>query len=157
MRTFEDFKTGETFETPARTVTGALVDAFAGLTGDMNPLHTDAVAAAKGRFGERVAHGMLTVSLATGLWFRTGAFEGVILSGLDRVRFLAPVHLGDTVRVRATVEATEDRGGYGLVVVANEVVNADGETVCVFEARLAVEKARPGEEGPGGGGAAEDA
>lgn len=140
MRTYDDFEKGETFETPGRTVTESMVDAFAGLTGDVNPLHTDAEAAAEGRFGQRVAHGMLTASLATGLWMRTGAFDGVVLAGIDRLRFVAPVHFGDTVRVRMEVADREDRGDHGMVVVHNEVVNQDDETVCVFDARLAVDK-----------------
>lgn len=134
------WKAGETWTTPGRTVTESMVTDFAGLTGDVNPLHTDAEAAKEGPFGERVAHGMLTVSLAIGLWMRIPAFEGVALSGLDDVAFLAPVPFGDTIHVEIEVTGTEERERSGRVVVQNEVVNQDGETVATFAARLVVPK-----------------
>lgn len=142
-RTFDEWTEGETFELPERTVTEAMVETFAELSGDVNPLHLDAEAAAAGRFGERVAHGMLVASLVTGLWMEGApeVFEGVVLSGLDRVRWLKPVPLGTRIRATAEVTHVEDRGGYGLVVVRNEALDDAGDVVLALEARLAVDKA----------------
>lgn len=134
----DDFELDQTLETPERTITGSMVEAFADLSGDDNPLHTDPEAAADGMFGERVAHGMLCASVVTGLWMETG-LEGVVLAGIDGMRFVSPVFLGDTIRAELTVTDREDRGDHGIVVLRNEVVNQDGETVAVFDARLAVE------------------
>lgn len=135
----DDFELDQTLETPTRTITGSMVEAFADLSGDDNPLHTDAEAAAEGMFGERVAHGMLVASVVTGLWMETG-LEGVVLAGIDGMRFVAPVAFGDTIRAELTVTDLEDRGEHGIVVLRNEVLDQDGETVLVFDARLAVEK-----------------
>jgi len=105
---FEDFSVGQELLTPARTVTEADVMSFAAWTGDNNPLHTDAVFAAETRFGERIAHGLLGLSLCLGLVARTGVFEGsaVALLGVDEWRFRAPIRFGDTVHCRMTVTGT---------------------------------------------------
>lgn len=134
----DDFELDQRLETPERTITGSMVEAFADLSGDDNPLHTDPEAAADGMFGKRVAHGMLCASVVTGLWMETG-LEGVVLAGIDGMRFVSPVFLGDTIRAKLTVTDREDRGDHGIVVLRNEVLNQDGETVLVFDARLAVE------------------
>jgi acyl dehydratase len=98
---FEDVEVGLRFETLSRTVTEADLVAFAGVSGDFNPLHTDAVYAAGTIYGERIAHGALVLSLATGLRQRTGLFDGTLMGLLEirSWRFLAPVLVGDTIRV----------------------------------------------------------
>lgn len=105
---FEDFAEGQELLSPARTVTEADVVSFAPWTGDYNPVHTDAEFAAAGRFGGRIAHGLLGVSLCLGLISRTGAFEGsaVALLGIEGWRFIAPVLIGDTVRCRVEIVST---------------------------------------------------
>ncbi len=98
---FEDVEVGFRFETPSRTVTEADLVAFAGVSGDFNPLHTDAVFAARTIYGERIAHGALVLSLATGLRQRAGVFDGTLMGLLEirTWRFIAPVRIGDTIRV----------------------------------------------------------
>ena len=106
--TFEDFSVGQVFESQARTVTESDVVAFAGLTWDTNPVHTDAVGQLSSRFGERIAHGALGLSVALGLASRLGVFDScsVALLGVDQWRFLSPLLIGDTVRVRVTITGT---------------------------------------------------
>ncbi len=105
---FEDFAEGQQILSPARTVTEADIVSFAAWTGDYNPIHTDAEFAGASRFGERIAHGVLGVSLCLGLIARTGAFEGsaVALLGIDEWRFRAPVKIGDTVRCAVRIVGT---------------------------------------------------
>jgi acyl dehydratase len=142
---FEDVEVGFRFETPARTVTEADLVAFAGVSGDFNPLHTDAVFAAGTIYGGRIAHGALVISLATGLRQRVGLFDGTLMGLLEvrRWRFGAPVRIGDTIRVRAEVTglrptSNPDRGvmvqRVEVVNQADEVVN-DGELVMLLKRR----------------------
>lgn len=99
-RWFEDFELGASFLSPARTITESDVVQFAALSGDYNPLHTDAQFAARTPFRERVAHGMLVQSISTGLGSRMGIFEGTVaaLQGM-RIEYRAPVRFGDTVHL----------------------------------------------------------
>jgi acyl dehydratase len=130
---FEDIEVGFRFETPRRTVTEADLVAFAGVSGDFNPLHTDAVFAADSIYGERIAHGALVLSLATGLRQRTGLFDGTLMGLLEirSWRFRAPVRIGDTIRV--VNEVTElrptSKPDRGVMVQRVEVVNQDDVTV----------------------------
>jgi acyl dehydratase len=132
-RYFEDVEVGFRFETPCRTVTEADLAAFAGVSGDFNPLHTDAVFAAGTIYGERIAHGALVLSLATGLRQRAGLFDGTLLGLLEirSWRFTAPVRIGDTIRVRN--EVTELRPSSkpdrGVMVQRIEVLNQHDDIV----------------------------
>ena len=126
---FEDVEVGFRFETPRRTVTEADLVAFAGVSGDFNPLHTDAVFAAQTMYGGRIAHGALVLSLATGLRQRVGLFDGTLMGLLEirSWRFVAPVRIGDTIRV--VNEVTElrptSKPDRGLMVQRVEVVKQD--------------------------------
>lgn len=93
---FEDFEVGQRFTTPARTVTEADVVNFAGVSGDYNPIHTDAEFAKSTPFGQRIAHGLLVLSMLTGLRQRAGHFEGTIIAWLEirNYRFLSPSSSG---------------------------------------------------------------
>jgi acyl dehydratase len=127
---FEDFAVGRQVVTPGRTVTEADVVAFAGLTGDYHPLHTDAQFAAGTQFGERIAHGLLGLGLAAGLLARVGVVSPNILAllGVDDWRFLEPVRLGETVRARATVRAarpSRSRPDRGIVTIEIELTRGD--------------------------------
>lgn len=128
---FEDFAEGQQFMSPARTVTEADIVSFAAWTGDYNPIHTDALHARDSRFTERIAHGLLGVSLCLGLISRTGAFEGsaVALLGIDGWRFRAPIRIGDTVRCRVTIVGTRltSRGDAGVVGRAFTLLNQRDE------------------------------
>lgn len=123
------------FVSRARTVTEADVVAFSALTGDWHPQHADAVWAAAGPFGERIAHGMLVVSFAVGLV----AFDPERVVALRRVRevvFKRPVRLGDTIHVEGSeAERREVDDDTALVTWNWRIVNQDGELVC----RLAIE------------------
>ncbi len=136
-RYFEDFKVGEVLVTGRRTVEGGDVSRFAGLTGDFNPLHTDAVFAEQTPFGARVAHGILTLAVSNGQQNLSGWFEGTALAllGLDRLRFTLPVKFGDTIHTEMTVKQTRESSKADRGVVTFDVVvkNQRDEVVCTYE------------------------
>jgi acyl dehydratase len=129
---FEEFQIGDTAESVGRTVTEADIVMFAGLSGDYNLIHTDAEYSKTQLFGQRVAHGLLVLSIASGMAVRLGFMEDTVLAfrGLEW-RFAAPVFAGDTIRLRVTVEETKPmpRLGGGLVKFKMEVINQRSETV----------------------------
>jgi 3-hydroxybutyryl-CoA dehydratase len=131
-RTFEEFAVGDAVESPARTITESDVVLFAGLSGDYNPLHTDAEYAKGTIFGTRVAHGLLGLSVASGLAWRTGFLEGTAeaLIGVDW-KFRAPVRIGDTIRLRAEVSQKREmaRLGGGFITFAVTLLNQRDEVV----------------------------
>ena len=106
---------------------------FAGLTGDYNQIHTDAEFSKGTQFGQRIAHGLLGLSIAVGLLMRTGTLEGTALAFREIVewKFIKPVFIGDTIHVE--LEAKElkamPRAGGGLAYVALEVKNQKDETL----------------------------
>jgi acyl dehydratase len=142
---FEDVEVGLRFETPRRTVTEADLVAFAGVSGDFNPLHTDAVFAADSIYGERIAHGALVLSLATGLRQRVGLFDRTLMGLLEirSWRFKAPVLIGDTIRIanEVTELRTTSKPDRGIMVQRVEVIKqddtvaADGELVLLLRRR----------------------
>jgi 3-hydroxybutyryl-CoA dehydratase len=136
---FDDLEVGHRFVSRARTVTEADITLFSGLSGDYHPLHTDEVYARDGPFGRRIAHGCLTLSLATGLEFSLmGSEESRIIAfyGMDRVRFLKPVFIGDTIRLEGEVSMLQDRDeASGVVTAHHEIKNERGETVAVLDKR----------------------
>jgi acyl dehydratase len=131
-RYFEDFEVGDEVASHGRTVTEADIVAFAALTGDYNPLHCDAEYAKDTIFGERIAHGLLGLSIASGLIERLGFIAGTVEAflGLDW-KFRGPIKIGDTVRVEAQVTRKKEmrRMGGGLIVLDVAVVNQSDETV----------------------------
>lgn len=136
-RFFEDFQVGESAESTTRRVSEDDVESFARLTGDRQPLHLDSSYAATTRFGRRVAHGALVFSLATGLSIQmaapgeTDALEALL--GVDEMRFLRPVFLGDTLRVRKRVAATELKDAKrGLVRFETTVINQSSQAVLTY-------------------------
>lgn len=130
---FEEFEAGQTITSVGRTVTEADVVAFAALSGDWNQMHTDAHFSASHPFGQRVAHGLLLMSIASGLVMRLGFLEGTALAfrEIGDWKFSLPVFLGDTIRVRATVTETKlmRRLGGGQVTVKVEILNQDDKVV----------------------------
>ncbi len=130
--TFEEFQQGDTFVSQARTVTEADVVAFAGLSGDFNPLHTDATFAASTPFGERIAHGMLIAAMATGMANWTGVFEGTTLALMEqRLQYKGIVKFGDTVHLELQVaeKKTTSKPDRGIVIFDARMVNQDGRIV----------------------------
>ncbi|NJL94667.1 MAG: dehydratase [Anaerolineae bacterium] len=130
---FEQFTIGQAITTDGRTVTETDVVNFAGLSGDYNPMHTNAVFAASTPFGQRVAHGALVFSLATGLAFQMRFLSGTVLAfrGVDEWKFSAPVLIGDTIHCAIEVEALKPaaRLGGGMVTFKVKVVNQEGKSV----------------------------
>src|SRR5215510_5233611 len=126
---FEDLAVGQEFTSPGRTVTEADIVLFAGLSGDYNVLHTDAEHMKASIFGERIAHGLLVLSIQQGLLGRAmPECAGASLVAL-KWKFRGPIKIGDTVRVRARVTATRegDKPEWGLITVERRVVNQRGE------------------------------
>jgi acyl dehydratase len=130
---FEDVEVGFRFETPGRTVTEADLVAFAGVSGDFNPLHTDSAFAAGSIYGERIAHGALVVSLATGLRQRVGLFDGTLMGLLEirAWRLTRPVRIGDTIRVACEVTELRptSKPDRGIMVQHIEVLEQAGTVV----------------------------
>ena len=126
---FDDLEEGQTFVTDERTITAADVDDFATLTGDGHPQHLDPAWAAESPFGERIAHGLLIVSLAGGL-MPFDPERVVALRRVGDVVFKRPVHLGDTIAVHARVEAVSRLDeAKGLVALGWTIANQHGQTV----------------------------
>ena len=129
---FEEFEEGKDYVTRARTVTEADVVSFAGLSGDFNPLHTDAEFMKSSAFGERIAHGMLVASMGTGLSSQMGWFEGTTIALLEvTFRFKAAVKLGDTVHLVINVREKKptSKPDRGILRMGADVLNQHGETV----------------------------
>lgn len=146
---FEDLEEGMTWRTGGRTVTEADLVAFAGVSGDFNPIHVDAQYASASSFGERVAHRALVLAIATGLRQQEGRFRGTLKAwlGMRDWRFRAPVRIGDTLAVRNRVAELRDSkdAGDGLAVQDVEVLNqrqelvASGQFVTLMRRRAPLE------------------
>lgn len=139
---WDDAEPGHECVSPAVTVTEAMVDAYAELTGDFTPVHVDEAYAKTTPFGTRVAHGLLGLSLADGLKTRS---EYRFVPGMSlgwTWDFKAPIELGDTVHVRFRVGSKREvkRPGWGIVVLPSELVNQRGEVVQLGEHRLMIPK-----------------
>lgn len=102
---FDGYELDELIAAPSRTITEADVVNFAGVSGDYHPLHTDDNFAKKSQFGRRIAHGMLTLTVMSGLMHAAGVAsdKSMAFLSLNNWGFKAPVYLGDTITVRITV------------------------------------------------------
>ena len=129
---YEEIDEGEVLVTQGRTITEADIVNFGNVIGDFNPLHFDAEFMKDSIFGQRIAHGMLTLSFATGLGNLLGANLGTVLAfkGLS-IEFKKPVFIGDTIRLRTTViekrESSRQPGGW--IIQKVEIVNQKDEIV----------------------------
>ena len=133
-RCYEEIKIGERITTPARTVTEADIVLFAGLSGDQNPIHTDAEFCRGTPFGRPMAHGLLVVSILSGLLERTGIQEGTIIAmrRMNEIEFRIPVFPGDTVHgVIEALEKSAHKAG-GLVKFRMTGLNQRAETVLLL-------------------------
>lgn len=130
---FEDFEPDQVFVTQRRTITEADVVSFAAWSWDTNPVHTDEDYGRDTRFGERVAHGLLGMSVSMGLASRLGVFEGssVALLGVDEWRFLLPLRIGDTVHCRVEILGTRltSKQDAGILLRRFTLVNQRDEVV----------------------------
>ena len=129
---FEQFTDGLSMESRGRTVTEADIVSFAGISGDFNPMHTNAEFAKDTQFGARVAHGALVFSMATGLAYQLGFLEGTVIAFTAfEMKLRAPVYIGDTIKVTITVgkRRVMPAAGGGLVSFDVQVTNQKGELV----------------------------
>ncbi len=141
---FEDYHVGEKFVSPARTITESDIHAFASLTGDWHPVHTDVEFAKQTPFGGRIAHGMLTLCVGSALIFRLGQYvtlpkSFIAFYGMDSVRFVNPVMIGDTIRCEVEIIALEHKDEKrGIIVSRNAIKNQKDQDVCVYTTRALV-------------------
>jgi acyl dehydratase len=140
LEDYEALPPGHRWTSPGRTVGESDIALFGGLTGDLHPLHTDAEVARASGYGERIAQGYLTASLAAGLAYRIGLDEGSSYALLNiGWTFREPVRIGDTIRVH--VELTSARPsrshpGRGVVLRRYEVENQVRAVVAVGEVAM---------------------
>jgi acyl dehydratase len=139
---FEDYGIGDCRESFGRTVTETDIILHAGQSGDFFPHHVDKEWCATQDFGERIAHGTLIFTIGVGLT-ATSINPRAMSYGYDRLRFIRPVKIGDTIRTRTRIAEKRDhksRATHGVVVEAVEVVNQRGEPVLVCEHLYLVER-----------------
>lgn len=126
---FEELEEGLTIQTRGRTITEADIVGFAGLSGDYNPMHTNAEYAKSTQFGQRVAHGLLGLSIASGLAYQMGFLEGTVIAftGMEW-KFRAPILIGDTVHtvVKVTKRREMKALGGGFVTFDVQILKQDG-------------------------------
>ena len=128
---FEEFSVGQKIGTVGRTVSEGDIYNFAGLTGDFNQIHTNAAFASKTQFGQRIAHGLLGLSISTGLIMQTGFLEGTVLAfrEISEWKFVKPFFIGDTITAELTITETKalPRIGGGAIIAAIVVKNQTDE------------------------------
>jgi len=132
---FEDFVVGAVGTSRTRTITETDIVNFAGLTGDFVELHMSETYAAAGPFGRRIAHGALIFSISTGLMIQMGEVTDTVIAfyGVDKLRFVKPVFIGDTIHVVKKVIAKDAKGpGRGVVTSETTVLNQNNEPVIVY-------------------------
>jgi 3-hydroxybutyryl-CoA dehydratase len=130
---FEEFEVGQKIVSAGRTISESDIIAFAGLSGDFNQIHTDAEFSKNTPYGQRIAHGLLGLSVASGLAMRTGILEGTVLAfrEINEWKFVKPIFIGDSIHVEMVVIETKalPRIGGGSVLIAVELKNQRQETV----------------------------
>jgi len=144
---FEDLAIGDSLLTHRRTVGEADIVAFGGISGDYFYMHFDEIAAKESPFGKRIAHGYFVLSAAAGLFVSPAPGPVLANYGLDTLRFVKPVGIGDTIRARLTCKRKIDRNkkdangvGQGVVAWDVEVTNQDGELVASYDILTLVAK-----------------
>ncbi len=129
---FEEVDLGQEFITRGRTITESDIVQFAALTGDYNPMHTNAEYMKTHPMGQRVAHGMLTLSYAVGQIYQLGFMERTVIAfrGLE-MKFSLPVFIGDTLHCELKIIEKKEarRMGGGIVTSEIKIINQDGKTV----------------------------
>lgn len=141
---WEDFAIGETAESSARTITEADIVNFAGLSGDFNPIHVDAEHASASIFGQRIAHGLLGLAVASGLRMRGGVQYETVMAflGIESWTFRRPIVIGDTIRVHMTIsdKRPTSKPDRGILRQQIELRNQRGEVVQQGEFVLLVKR-----------------
>lgn len=146
---YDDCALDERVVTPGRTITESDVVMFSAFSGDWNSVHTDKeFAAEKTPFGERIAHGLLGLVVGTCLLSRLGWFifwpqSMICITGIDKVKFILPVLIGDTIHLEATiVDKKPMRGDEGLITTRMRIINQRGEKAISMQITLKA-KRRP--------------
>lgn len=131
---FEEFSVGQKIVTEGRTVSDKDIVTFAELSGDNNRIHLDDEFSKAGPFGQRVAHGLLGLSLASGLAWRTGILDGTVIAfrEVNEWKFIKPIFIGDIVHAELNIVETKalPRIGGGSVLITTELKNQKGE-ICM--------------------------
>jgi oxepin-CoA hydrolase/3-oxo-5,6-dehydrosuberyl-CoA semialdehyde dehydrogenase len=146
-RWFEDLEVGHSLLTHRRTVSEADIVNFGGVSGDYFYMHFDEIAARDTQFGKRIAHGYFVLSAAAGLFVSPAPGPVLANYGLDNLRFVAPVAIGDTIRARLTCKRKVDRNrtdeqgrGQGVVAWDVQVTNQNDELVASYDILTLVQK-----------------
>ena len=140
-RYWEDCEVGDEAVSPTVTVTGAVIDMYADVSGDHTPLHVDEEYARKSHFGERVAHGLYGLAVADGLKCQS---EYRFLPGMSlgwTWDFLRPIRIGDVLHVKFRISGkrpSKSKPGWGIVNIPCELINQNGEVVQRGEHKLMV-------------------
>jgi oxepin-CoA hydrolase/3-oxo-5,6-dehydrosuberyl-CoA semialdehyde dehydrogenase len=153
---FEELTVGDSLLTHRRTVSEADIVAFGGISGDFFYMHFDEIAARESAFGQRIAHGYFVLSAAAGLFVSPAPGPVLANYGLDTLRFVKPVGIGDTIRARLTCKRKIDRNkkdtqgrGQGVVAWDVEVTNQAGEIVASYDIlTLVAKRAEAAPKGP---------
>ncbi len=144
-RYYEDYEPGEARDTTGRTITEADIVLHGGQTGDLYPHHFDAEWCATQPFGRRIAHGTLVFGIAVGM--TAGAINPLAMTyGYDRLRFVRPVFIGDTLtsRIEVTEKRDHKKPDHGIVTERLTTTNQAGETVMVCDHLLLVTRRERG-------------
>ncbi|MDE5416297.1 MaoC/PaaZ C-terminal domain-containing protein [Alkalihalobacterium chitinilyticum] len=137
---FEDFEIGQKWKSRARTITETDIVMFSAFSGDWYPLHTDIEYAKTTLFKQRIAHGMLVLSVGTGL---TRMEPEIIVAnyGVDKLRFIQPVFINDTIHVELEVLDLQDKGnGTGVVTTKQQIVKQNGDPAIVGISKALINK-----------------
>jgi acyl dehydratase len=130
---FEEFQSGQRINTSGRTITESDIVNFAGISGDFNQMHVDADYSKNSAFGQRVAHGLLVLSVVSGLAVQTGIMEGTVIAfrEVSDWKFVKPVFIGDTVKAELEVKEVKNirRIGGGSVTIEVDVKNQHEDIV----------------------------
>jgi acyl dehydratase len=152
---FEDCQVGERFLTPGRTITESDIVGFAAFTGDWTSIHSDAEFAKTNGYGSRIAHGLLSLVVGVNLIFRLGQHAVypkslIALAAIEKVRFVEPVKIGDTLYLDVEITETEVlRNATGLIGLRYRVKNQRDELVFAARTKIAA-RCRPVAEAPAG-------
>ncbi len=138
----DSLRPGFSFDSPGRTITEADIVNFAGLSGDFNRIHVDDAYARRTRFGQRIAHGLLVLSVMSGLTTQAAGYRAIehrVVALVDlNCRFPKPTFIGDSLFVRITVESVvpSRKPGVSEVVFRREAINQRDEVVVVADFRM---------------------
>lgn len=149
---FEDYTLGERLVSPARTITEADIVNFAMITGDWHPIHINAEYAKESPFGQRIAHGMLTMSLGGSLcmWMGPNVFAPksfIAFLAMDEIRMKSPTFIGDTLRWEGEIAGLEAKSqGRGVITYSCEVKNQRDEVCASYVQKILVGRRDEGEQ-----------